>query len=181
MSSFASSSSLDLSLPEEVRDELEAVLSVYEDKININVSMQSCLCHIKYNSSAFVPSIILPHSYPDADPEVAIDLKISSGRNRALRDEVLREIQSVIAANTGICRLFLVIDCMRKFEECNGKPHNEEPIEDSAAFSEEISTELPPSYSSFEKSTECGIDIFHGEPYTEKKRLITRFKLIFFK
>jgi len=165
-------------VPEEVREEIEAVLSVYEDKISCKDQSDESIV-IKHSTAACVTSIKLPLGYPNTDPIVVMDLKISTQSNQSLRSEVLTEIRSVIAENTDSCRLFMIIECLGVFEVSKDSyiPNDlsEEEVSVMDTFDSIEYAHARPAVKQNCSESDCSVEVIHGELYTERKRYSIQF------
>ena len=184
MSDFRSSSSFSspddhFILSDEVKEELEAVLSVYDTNVRFTSRYDGSILDVKYSQPAVLTTISLPNGYPKDDPAVEISLTLSSVRTRGIRAEVDAEVKNVIAENASSCRLFMIIECLRKFDEVEeGVPfdHNDAIEEEGGGGGgvEELVSALRGTASTCTASSivedDCSVEVIHGEPYTERKR-----------
>lgn len=157
MSSFASS------LSEEVESEIEALLSVFEDR-----AVRLSTYVLTYSNQSCRVVFTFTDDYPDVPIMYKIELKKSSLRNRNHLNLLIPEFDSIIKDNISSPVLFVLIEAMRqRFEECNdGGIEDVTDRDDASAYEHTVDfSHSAPSSSAIE----CPLEIFHSIPYTERK------------
>lgn len=101
---------------EEVKEEIEALMSIYEDDMEVLEESPNYLISMNVrsmNESEDVPTVFLRISYPDGYPDKPLDIEYDDEENDSYEAEDLSELdgvlKNVMEENQGCVMTFLVI------------------------------------------------------------------------
>jgi hypothetical protein len=128
---------------------------------------------VTYSTSQSIATFHIPFNYPqDASPIVEIRLKLSTPRNIDLLNEINVNVNNILLENIGSGVLFLVIEEINKLDDVDGFPDSITSHAKSDITISEVYTDLfncNHKVDDTEPNDVDGIDIIHGEPYTDRK------------